>query len=396
MSTYTGASQAVLRRALQTKRKDELLAIVDDLNIRSSLSSDRLTRPDLIEAIKDELRANPDAREDSRYSDLWAHMREGKKPTGRSRRSMGGSALDDETDATPAPAEDDEAPVSTYREVILNNHILDTLLHRDDADPDARALVPASASLRRKTSRSLSLVARRSSASLRLAARETAGFVEEVQEKTSRPWVVIGAILVAELVWIVYEAVPWVDKRFGPHDWLHRATTPPFTLHLPVLSVLFHRTFYAALGLWVATTYLIPLAIALLAPFPSQADKRLRRLPGESRARGSHSHARDSSLASAWTSLSPPNPLIFALARLALALLRGYVLAGPATPLEAPVGVLSNLKHLLKEIAAGGPGSLGLSRGSWSFEGAIHGVWGVVAVGMGAAAAVCAYAENRV
>lgn len=171
-------------------------------------------------------------------------------------------------------------------------------------------------------------------------------------------------------------------QTYGPHEWLHRSSTPSFTLHLPILSVLFHRTFFAALLLWVLATYLLPLALATIFSFPTHADRRIRR-HGRSSTGGSHPLAH----------LAPPNPLIFSLSRLALALLRGYVLA---PPLASPTSVVESLKTALREIAAGGPGSLGLAGGRYSFDGAVTGLWGVVAVGMGVASVVSGFAESRV
>lgn len=57
--------------------------------------------------------------------------------------------------------------------------------------------------------------------------------------------------------------------------------------------------------------------------------------------------------------------------------------------------MVESLKTALLEIAAGGPGSLGLAGGRYSFDGAVTGLWGVVAVGMGVASVVCSFAESR-
>ncbi|GAA5839156.1 hypothetical protein JCM9279_002611 [Rhodotorula babjevae] len=401
MSTYTGR--------LTDKRKDELFAIVDDLDLRGGLPVGRaVTKYDLSEQIRAELKANRSVREDPRFEGIWAHMPESKKPSsilrnaekthdGHDLVTLGGDlhpnhdsprkSLDQlyhESDASPeATVADAGAEVlTTLHDAILQGpkHIVDSLLHRGlDGVADDLALVPVTNSLRRRASKSLALVARRGSTSLRQAAHETVGLVEEAQVKASQPWVVVGGILAAELAFIVYEAVPWVDKHYGPHEWLHRSSTPSFTLHLPVLSVLFHKTFFAALLLWVIGTYLLPLALATIFSFPTHADRRIRR----------HGRASGHSLAH----LAPPNPLIFSLARLALALLRGYVLA---PPIASPTSVVESLKTALMEIAAGGPGSLGLAGGRYSFDGAVTGLWGVVAVGMGVASVVSSFAESRV
>ncbi|KPV72047.1 uncharacterized protein RHOBADRAFT_47231 [Rhodotorula graminis WP1] len=403
MSTYTGR--------LLDKRKDELFAIVDDLDLRGGLPAGRaVTKYDLQEAIRAELKANRSVREDPRFEGIWAHMPESKKPSsllrtaekthdGHDLVTLGGDlhpsydsprkSLDQlyhENTASPeaaaATVDGSTEVLTTLHDAILQGpkHIVDSLMHRGvDGVVDDLALVPVSNSLRRRASKSLALVARRGSTSLRHAAHETVGLVEEAQVKASQPWVVVGGILAAELAFIVYEAVPWVDKHYGPHEWLHRSSTPSFTLHLPVLSVLFHRTFFAALLLWVVGTYLLPLALATIFSFPTHADRRIRR----------HGRASGHPLAH----LAPPNPLIFSLSRLALALLRGYVLA---PPIASPTSVVESLKTALKEIAAGGPGSLGLAGGRYSFDGAVTGLWGVVAVGMGVASVVSSFAESRV
>lgn len=221
--------------------QDELFAIVDDLDLRGTLPVGRaVTKYDLSEQIRAELKANRSAREDSRFEGLWAHMPESKKPSSLLRNAekthdghdlvtLGGDlhpsndsprkSLDQlyhESDASPEAAADAGAEVlTTLHDAILQGpkHIVDSLLHRGlDGVADDLALVPVTNSLRRRASKSLALVARRGSTSLRHAAHETVGLVEEAQVKASQPWVVVGGILAAELAFIVYEAVPWVDK----------------------------------------------------------------------------------------------------------------------------------------------------------------------------------------
>jgi hypothetical protein len=73
------------------------------------------------------------------------------------------------------------------------------------------AMVPATRSLRRKASRSLSLVTKQSSHNLRVVARGSVAAVAEAQYRLSSSWILILAILFAEYSWITYEALPWIE-----------------------------------------------------------------------------------------------------------------------------------------------------------------------------------------
>ncbi|BGP35166.1 hypothetical protein JCM10296v2_006996 [Rhodotorula toruloides] len=382
MTVYSGP--------LQVKRKDDLHAIVRDLSLESSLPQNRAyTKSDLIDLIRHKLKTNPSARSDPRFEGLWSSMREskafGRANSTESEGSGSGVAVVVESAKKAVErvveggqeaisGEDDEREESTYRQAILNNHILDTLLHGDSSSPTKDlAVVPATRSLRKRASQSL----RRGSVSLHHAAEEAVGFVETVQERASHAWVVVMGTLVAELAWIVYEAIPWADKHTGPLHWLHRShPTRSLSFRLPVLSVLYHPTFLFALSLWALTTYLLPLALSTLVSFPSHSHAHT-----QSRRRHSHSKKR---------SIAPPSALIFTLTRLSIALLRGYILR----PHSPPSNAIRNLTHILAEVASG-VGAHGLAGGRWSFEGAVDGVWGVVAVGMGVGTVVCLYAGEQ-
>ncbi|BGP03273.1 hypothetical protein NBRC10513v2_007001 [Rhodotorula toruloides] len=384
MTVYSGP--------LQIKRKDDLHAIVLDLSLSSQLPQNRpYTKSDLVEMIRHELKTNPAARSDPRFEGLWSSMREskafGRANSTESEGSGSGSGVAVVVESAKKAVqqvvegvqeaisgEGEEREESTYRQAILNNHILDTLLHGDSSSPTKDlAVVPATRSLRKRASQSL----RRGSVSLHHAAEEAVGFVESVQEKASHAWVVVMGILVAELAWIVYEAIPWADKHTGPLHWLHRAhPTRSLSFRLPVLSVLYHPTFLSALSLWALTTYLLPLALSTLISFPAHSHAHT-----QSRRRHSHSKKR---------SIAPPNALIFTLTRLSIALLRGFILR----PHSPPSNAIRNLTHILSEVAQG-VGSHGLAGGRWSFEGAVEGVWGVVGVGMGVGCVVCLYAGEQ-
>ncbi|GAA5862022.1 hypothetical protein JCM8547_001561 [Rhodosporidiobolus lusitaniae] len=444
MTTYTGN--------LTTFRRDTLLSIHTALSL--PYPPGRLTKYALAESIRAELKCNPSAREDPRFEDLWRHMPESRMaPEELERHLSQGGAVDlsegqtervregsvasagggsrgasprkslgelygrEGTAGEAAGREDSDEPElipSTYREAIIEGapHILDSLFHspRKVAEEAELALVPierASRGLRRKAS-----------VHFRETVRTGTELVGEAQERLSSAWVVVIGVIVAELIWVVWESVPWVDKAFGPLPYLFLPFAPlHFTLHLPVLSVLFHPTFFSALFLWGIGTIALPLLISTILAFPSSSlrssssssgsnaqpvlERGQRLLPAalsssspslrRSSSPSKHSH---SSSSPSHTPLSPPNPLIFTLTRLSLSLLRGFVLS-PTSPVSATETAFTHLRLALKEIAAGGPGALGLAGGRYRFEGAVEGYWGVMSVGMASASAVVAYAESR-
>lgn len=177
------------------------------------------------------------------------------------------------------------------------------------------------------------------------------------------------------------------EQHTGPLHWLHRAhPTRSLTFRLPVLSVLYHPAFLSALSLWALTTYLVPLLLASLISFPTHINPIHTPTRGRRRSSASSSSSR--------RSIAPPNALIFTLTRLAIALLRGYVLPSHShSHASSPSNAIRNLEHMLAEIASGS--HHGLARAGWSFDGAVEGVWGVVAVGMGVGVVVSLYAGEQ-
>ncbi|GAA5990350.1 hypothetical protein JCM10908_007328 [Rhodotorula pacifica] len=409
---------------LLAKRKDELADIAKALKIRLPEGT---LRPEIIEAVRTELKTNPQARQDPRFIGLWHSMRDSRKSgeftpdPHENAIEDGDSETDEDEDEDDAALQAEEQPlveqvqeqvgevVTSYRDALLHNKIVDTLLHGQQAsdvsaaaasvveeasEALSSALVPASQALRRTTrSGSFSQLARRGSVSLRHAARETATLVEDVQDKASQTWVIVGLILAAELAWLVYESVPWVEHHFGPHDWLHRAQTPGFTLRVPAVTVLLHPSFLRAVIAWALTTYLVPLVIATLVSFPNSSTSTQHH---PSTPRGRRIAAAANKRASANKHLSPPNAVIFTLSRLAIALLRGYILTGPARHSAAATAstALRNLGQILLDARIGAhPAAATVAK--WSFDSAVQGVWGVVAVGMGLGAVIGIYAELR-
>lgn len=299
--------------------------------------------------------------------------------------------------------------VTSYRDALLHNKIVDTLLHGGEGETVAnaaasganqvltQALVPASNALLRRTTRSgsFSHLARRGSVTLRHAARETATLVEDVQDKASQTWVIVALILAAELSWLVYESVPWVEHHFGPYDWLHRRTqTPAFDLKLPAVTVLLHPSFLRAVIAWALTTCLVPLVIATLVSFPHAANTSEQSQQHPTTPRGGRRSAVSKRTAAAHKHLSPPNAVIFTLSRLAIALLRGYILpSSPSSTSSVASTALRNLGQILLDARIAPSAATTVAK--WSFDSAVEGVWGVVALGMGLGAVIGMYAEVR-
>ncbi|GAA5933460.1 hypothetical protein JCM1841_001323 [Sporobolomyces salmonicolor] len=394
---YTGS--------LQTHRRASLLEIIHALGLETSLPPGYVHKHDLIHLIREQLKANVGARLDPRYADLWAHMPESKQedlpernrllsrgsdtPMYREERTPPASGSSPGSPRVPAPAPAAAETPSTLREAILHPHILDTLLQSaPHPSVDDLALVPASRSLRRKASRSLSLVARQSTDNLRAAARGSAGVVAGAQERLSHPWVVAVALVAAELSWIAYEALPWVEKSFGPSPSFLLPSVPRTTVSLPSLRLFLHPAYLLALSRWALSTLVFPLLLATLISFP----------------RTSSSSPRTRARAASRNAPAPPSALIFCLSRLAVALLRGYIFprSSSSLPLAHPHqhSTLQTLRHILLEATVtGGPGSTGMGSSAlaqtWTFQGAVEGLWGVVAVGMAAGTVVAAVEELR-
>lgn len=397
---------------LLAKRKDELAEIARALQLGLA---DGTRRPEIIEAIRQELKSNPQQRQDPRFIGLWHSMRESRKsgeftPDPHENAIEDGdseeSTRDDDDDNDQQDQDDQQQPVgeivTSYRDALLHNKIVDTLLHGEgEAIANSanqvlhQALVPASNALRRTTrSGSFSHLARRGSVTLRHAARETATLVEDVQDKASQTWVIVALILAAELSWLVYESVPWVDHHFGPHDWLHRRTqTPAFDLKLPAVTVLLHPSFLRAVIAWAATTCLVPLVIATLVSFPHANNTSEQAHPPTTPRGGRRGPSKHT--AAAHKHLSPPNPVIFTLSRLAIALLRGYILPSSTSTSTSTVAstALRNLGQILLDARIASSAATTVAK--WSFDSAVEGVWGVVALGMGLGAVIGMYAEVR-
>ncbi|GAA5901453.1 hypothetical protein JCM5296_003014 [Sporobolomyces johnsonii] len=394
---YTGS--------LQAHRRSSLLGIVHDLGLDAALPSGYVTRLDLIQLIREQLKANLAARMDPRFADLWAHMPESKRdgdgPEEDPLLLRGSESSPSQGRTTPTSGSPSRSPVapppaveppSTLREAILHPHILDTLLQSAPSPSvDDLALVPASRSLRRKASRSLSLVAIQSSSNLRAAVKGTAGVVAGAQERLSHAWVIAVGLVVAELSWIAYEALPWVDKSFGPSPSLLLPSFPRTTVSLPSLHLLLHPAYLLALSRWALSTLVLPLLLSTLISFPHTSSPSPR-----TRARAARRDAP-----------APPSALIFCLSRLAVALLQGYILPRPSSS-SSPLplahshhpSTLQTLRHILLEASVtGGPGWNGNGMASsalgqtWTFQGAVEGLWGVVAVGMGVGTVVAAVEE---
>ena len=365
------------------------------------------------------MKSNPQQRQDPRFIGLWHSMRESRK-SGEFTPDPHENAIEDGDSEMTAEDDDNDQQqdqqdqpvgevVTSYRDALLHNKIVDTLLHGGEGETVAnaaasganqvltQALVPASNALLRRTTRSgsFSHLARRGSVTLRHAARETATLVEDVQDKASQTWVIVALILAAELSWLVYESVPWVEHHFGPHDWLHRAQqTPAFDLKLPAVTVLLHPSFLRAVIAWALTTCLVPLVIATLVSFPHAANTSEQSQQHPTTPRGGRRSAVSKRTAAAHKHLSPPNAVIFTLSRLAIALLRGYILpSSPSSTSSVASTALRNLGQILLDARIAPSAATTVAK--WSFDSAVEGVWGVVALGMGLGAVIGMYAEVR-
>lgn len=429
-----------------------------------------------MELVRASLKSNRDQRNDPRFVGIWQHMPESKMRESELERIVdangaieepllhagkdGQAAFDpedshksldqlyhaqDTSNSTTASQSANASPLPSMREAILHPHIFDTLLqssprqlvnsaltaasqtidqlHSDDeVEVGPLALVPASRSLRRKASRSLSLVTKQSSHNLRVVARGSVAAVAEAQYRLSSSWILILAILFAEFSWIVYEALPWIEyvsfsvtyvpveypltrlcgaqQSFGPYPSIILPDLPASSFHVPAFHLLLHPFFTFALIRYSFQTLLIPFILSLIFAFPSST-------PAASGRR---------------RKLSAPSPLIFSLARLSIALLKGYILPSPAD-LAGPalheiashsrLALSKTLRTLLQEASqtgytpglstfasswrttgwkemVGGIAGNGNGERRWKVEEIVEGgkVWGVVALGMGVASVV--------
>ncbi|GAA6060887.1 hypothetical protein JCM10212_000170 [Sporobolomyces blumeae] len=443
--------------SLHSFRRADLLDIVHALDV-NQLPPGYLTKYELQEIIRLELKQHRTKRHDPRFQGLWNHMPESKMdeheldqvihehgatedplfvkgdnpfddasprksldqlydPDHEHRREASTDSLGSNSSqaARDGPANNEPTP-SSLREAILHPHILDTLLHSHPIEgaqeiaqdvlevaDQSLALVPHSNSLRRKASRNLSLVTKSSSQNLRMVAQGTVGAVAHAQHRLSHAWVVVVAIVVAELAWITCESIPWVEFSFGPLPSLFLPDVPQTLLSIPGVHLVVHPLFVFALVKWCILTLTVPFLLSLFLAFPRDADRE------HSHGHRHRHHRRHR--------LSSPSPLIFSLSRLSLALLRGYVLPATEGPLSTPplhtmaqhatLSTLKTLRHLLQEASvAPGPGLSGWKELMFlrestkgliyaGIEGTVKNVWGVVAVGMGVAAVVSAVERKR-
>ncbi|GAA6007453.1 hypothetical protein JCM11491_004168 [Sporobolomyces phaffii] len=460
MASYSGP--------LQSLRRPELLELVKDLDVAPKHNG-YLSKYELVELVRATLKSDRDKRHDARFSGIWQHMPESQLQEDELERLVhdNGAAEDPllhvqvgththfddadphrsldqlysttttttTTDTSPSQSDGGErrSPLPSMREAILHPHIFDTLrqasprkfldqLEDQVEEVGPLALVPASRSLRRKASRSLSLVTKQSSHNLRVVARGSVAVVAEAQYRLSSSWFLILAILFAEYSFIVYEALPFAEYSFGPYPSLVLPDLPPISFHVPAFHFLLHPFFTLALVRYSLQTLLLPLVLSLIFAFPRPTSSAH---DSEPESEGTDRRARRRR---ARRALSTPSPLIFALARLSIALLKGYILASPASgePTQALHEIASHsrlalsktLKTLLHEAAAqsghyapglttyaaswrttgwkglvGGIAGRGHGERRWKVEeiveaGTSGGIWGVVALGMGVAAVV--------
>ncbi|GAA5903108.1 uncharacterized protein JCM6883_002700 [Sporobolomyces salmoneus] len=447
MTTYEGPLNSILR--------PKLIELVKDLGVQTH--NGYLSKYELTELVRATLKSDRSLRQDARFRGLWEHMPESQLPEQELERLVkengaiedpllkagknspfdpkdSHKSLDqlyhhhDDGQATNSRSETG-SPLPSMREAILHPHIFDSLLsstssprrivnsalsaasqtivqlHNNvnvvEEEVGPLALVPASRSLRRKASRSLSLVTKQSSHNLRVVARGSVAVVAEAQWRLSSAWFVILAIIFTEFSWIIYEALPWIEYSFGPYPSLIFPDVPFSSFHIPAFHLLLHPFFTFALIRYSFQTLLVPLLLSLIFAFPSSA-------PSSSSGRRRRR-------------LSAPSPLIFSLTRLSIALLKGYILPSPleAAPAlheiasHSRLALTKTLRTLLHEASAtgytpgletfasswrqtgwkgmvGGIAGNGGGERRWRVEEIVEGgkVWGVVALGMGVASVV--------
>ncbi|GAA5989742.1 hypothetical protein JCM5350_000124 [Sporobolomyces pararoseus] len=462
MSKYEGPLQAL--------RRPELLEIVQDLGVAPTHNG-YLSKYQLVELVRATLKSSPHKRNQEQFRGIWEHMPESQMPEeelerivkengamedpllnveesfergeGDDRKSLDRLYHHDSTttgDTSRSQSEGAGSPLPSMREAILHPHIFDTLLqssprqlvnsaisaasqtidqlHQQEEEVGPLALVPASRSLRRKASRSLSLVGKTSSHNLRVVARGSVAAVAEAQYRLSSSWILILTILFAEYSWITYEALPWIEYSFGPYPSLFLPDLPAASFHFPAFHLLFHPFFTFALIRYSFQTLLVPFILSLIFAFPASSSSSSSSTQPQSR--GGRRNRR---------TLSTPSPLIFALTRLSIALLKGYILPSPSSSSTAALHEIAShsrlslsktLRTLLQEASesgytpglstfatswrttgwkemVGGIAGNGGGERRWRVEEIVEGgrIWGVVALGMGVAAVVSGVQANN-
>ncbi|KAK4048426.1 lumenal Hsp70 protein [Microbotryomycetes sp. JL201] len=281
---------------LSSKKKTELVEIVQEMGLHVPVGGLKF---DLEDTIKDALRADSALRVDKRFEGLWHDL------SANARQAV--EAIGERVNYDDVPS----SPVRAAKDVVA------------DVSSQALALAtPTNGRLTRSASR-LSLAVRKSSTNLKHAAvnaeRQAEQAVRHVQLGLSEPWRLITSLVLAELGYLAFVAVPWQPTTYGPHKWLTRSPTPAFHVLQPDLSVLVHPTFRGALFKWTTLTVLIPLVLSVVLAFPhAQASSSIRR-------------SRPSAARSRHLKPYPANPMSFAIARLAISILTGYVFAGPGS-----------------------------------------------------------------
>ena len=283
-----------LKGPLNSLRRPELQKLIQDMDI-TGLPNRYLSKYELVELVRAELKGSPKKRADSRFSDLWNHMPESRMNQRELARLVqengviedpllkageehvvnqsafdqhqhksleelyhpersasveqggGGGGQGDSSRSesrsrsqSQAPFENDGSVLPSLREAMMHPHIFETLLNSHPvegaqeilhtaidhaqngfeqaveqydnlAEQNQLALVPTSRSLRRKASRSLQLVTKKSGHNLRVVARGSVAVVAEAQWRLSSSWILILGILATEFLWIGYEALPWIE-----------------------------------------------------------------------------------------------------------------------------------------------------------------------------------------
>ncbi|KAI5474326.1 hypothetical protein MNV49_003541 [Pseudohyphozyma bogoriensis] len=284
---------------IHPKRKQDLFEICEAMGLPGLIDVASHSKNELEDLIRDNLLDNESVRQNPMFQGLWTSMQAMKKPP---RHSLASSLVptDDEVDELASPGPSSALAAASDLAVAAV------------ATPVKRT----TQALKRSASGRLALRASRSSQNLKAAAdaakKGSVKVVTGAQERLSKSWGLSTALIVAELGYVSWAALPWVHTKYGPHKWLTRSPTPAFNLPLPDITVLLHSTFTGPLLSWVALFLVLPLVLSILVAAP------------QSTGRGRSTRQK----------ISPPSAVAFNLFRLATAVLVHVIFARDPDPVK--------------------------------------------------------------
>ncbi|KAK4052306.1 hypothetical protein OIO90_004387 [Microbotryomycetes sp. JL221] len=278
---------------------------------------------DISDAIQAAFRNTPDLRLDERFEGLWHDLTKQSKSTIE-------AIADAANDLTDRVNYDDIASSSPVRAV----------------SQALTVATPNSGRLTRSASR-LSLAVRKSSSNLAqravAAERQAEKGLLTVQIGFNETWILTTSIVLLELGFLMYSAVPWQPKSY---EWFISKSLSPLKIYEPNVSVLVHPTFRDAFVKWTLMTIVIPLVVSVILTFPDEVQPSFgdwismsdASSPEPEPARGTNQRritgvTRNEDYNQAQDRRRPfgANAVSFTIARLAIVVLRGYVFASPVS-----------------------------------------------------------------